>query len=545
MRMMEMLSPARRIAILRALLAIGLGVGPASALRAAEPEPPPRNPYLADSSYPLGHGTASMQGATPVAGPRGTTRKLEPDEIDYVHLGPAHFGAYTSSPYPDGRRVVWSNGVDRIVKQDHEGFEILATHRLGTREYDEAEAERAIGSLGSTGTFRAFLYALRLTRMLLDLSGVYTLLDRDGDYYIGGHDGITAWGDAVRGDPGSPIVARRSFTLPAEVTGKMMGMNLTHDGWLIVATEHGFVVAVSRDFTTHHVARLRHAEGAEDKATRPVGGGWVRNGFAIDPEGGIYVASQEHMHKVVWTGSRLSVDEADGAWSAAYRNGGGEGTGATPSLMGFGDEDRLVVITDGDARMNLVAFWRDAVPEGWAPPEGAPSRRIAGQLAVDMGDPELEAIQSEQSVVVAGYGALVVNNEPRNVPWWMPRRLRPILISFLGSRPEHQPYGVQKLEWDPAARRLRPAWVNLEVSSPNCVPIVSLGSGRVYHVGARDRRWTLEALDWETGESDFHWEVGGERYNSLFAGTLIDEAGRMAWGTTWGRVRLSPRPAVP
>ena len=37
-------------------------------------------------------------------------------------------------------------------------------------------------------------------------------------------------------------------------------------------------------------------------------------------------------------------------------------TGATPTLMGFGnDEDKLVVITDGAKRMKLVAFWRDAI----------------------------------------------------------------------------------------------------------------------------------------------------------------------------------------
>ena len=41
-------------------------------------------------------------------------------------------------------------------------------------------------------------------------------------------------------------------------------------------------------------------------------------------------------------------------------------------------------------------------------------------LPADMGDPDLREIQSEQSVVVAGYGALVVNNVPRNVPWYLP-----------------------------------------------------------------------------------------------------------------------------
>ena len=41
----------------------------------------------------------------------------------------------------------------------------------------------------------------------------------------------------------------------------------------------------------------------------------------------------------------------------------GYGTGSTPTLMGFGDdEDKLVVITDGAKRMKIVAFWRDNIP---------------------------------------------------------------------------------------------------------------------------------------------------------------------------------------
>ena len=211
--------------------------------------------------------------------------------------------------------------------------------------------------------------------------------------------------------------------------------------------------------------------------------------------------------------------------------------------MGFGAEDRFVVITDGEPLMNLVLFWRDAIPEGWQQLPGAPDRRIAGMLPANMGDPSLTAIQSEQSVVVAGTGALVVNNTPRNPPWWLPERAKALLIGYLGSDPEYQPFGAQKFAWNPQARRLEVAWVNREVSSPSCVPIASYAAGLAYLVGARDGRWTLEALDWETGASAFHYEIGGQRYNPLFSGTLVDEAGRVHYGTPWGRVRVAPRAA--
>ncbi len=504
---------------------------------------PPRNPFLADSSNAIGHGTSAQQDSFATAGPSGRSHRLSSDEIDYVHLGPLHFGANYSGPYPGGRRVLWSNGADRVVKVDHDRFEVIANHPLANvTPYTPDGADHSIQELNEREGLSALYYAYQMTSIFDDLSGVYTLLDRDHQYYIGDSRGtIAVYGDAVPGNPDSAIETKRRWSLPPAVTGLMIGMNMTFDGWLIVATEHGYVVAVSRDFSQQHWIRLRHSEGAEGAATGPTGKGWVRNGFAIDLAGGIYIASQDHMHKLIWTGERLSIDPTDGAWTARYRNSGGEGTGASPSLMGFEDEDRFVVITDGDELMNLTLFWRDAIPATWQQLEGAPSRRIAGFLPANMGDPSRAEVQSEQSVVVAGYGALVVSNQPTNPPWWMPRRARMLLVSFLGSSPEYQPRGAQKFQWNPADQKLEVAWVNREVSSPNCVPTVSLGSGLAYVAGARNDEWTLEALDWQTGESRFHYVVGDQRYNSLFAGVLIDEAGRVMWGTIFGRVRLDPR----
>jgi hypothetical protein len=536
---------SQRFLLFVLLASLFAGLPLAAAEADGEPaQRPPRNAFFANSSYPLGHGDAGQQDALPVPGPADPGGALSEDEIQYAHVGPAHFGAYTSSPYPDGRRVIWSNGLDRIVKVDFETFEVLATHWVAdVRRWTEADADESIERFDASneGVFSAWR-AFRDASKLRDLSSVYTVLDVDNTYYIAAKNGsITAYGDADPSDPGSPIVEKAVFQLPSEVTGLAVGMNMTFDGWLIVPTEHGYVVAISRDFAQHRVIRMRHSEGAEEKATRPTGYGWVRNGVAIDDSGGLYIASQEHMHKLVWTGSDLSTNPSDGAWAVRYLNGWEHGTGATPSLMGFGDEDRFVVITDGEPLMNVVLFWRDAIPEGWETLPGAPERRIAGMLPADMGDPDLSAIQSEQSVVVAGYGALVVNNKPRNVPWYMPGRAATLLISFLGSAPEYQPYGVQKFEWDPEARELRNAWVNRDVSSPSCVPVVSYPSDRVYLIGARENRWTLEALEWRDGRSAFHSVIGGQRYNPFFSGTELDEAGRVHYGTPWGRVRLVPR----
>lgn len=508
----------------------------------AEPNLPPKNPWLADSIYALGHGDSAQQDAVPVAGPSGPSRTLRYDEVQYQHVGPAHFGTQISSPYADGRRMFWGNGLDRIVKMDHASFEVVDEYFFDENVvYSAEQADEAIAYFDDNNDgFFAIVKAFREAQKLRDLSGVYTVLDRDNIYYIGSKDGvITAYGDAVPGDADSVIEKKREFKLPEPVTGLMIGMNMTFDGWLVVATEHGWVVTISRDFSNYHVVRMQHAEGAEEKATKATGYGWVRNGFPVDEDGGIYVVSQAHMHKLVWTGDKLSVDEADGAWSVPYNNEWGHGSGATPSLMGFGDEDPFVVITDGAKLMNVTLFWRNAIPEDWAGIEGQ-DRRVAGLAPADMGNPEFDAIQSEQSVVVAGYNAVVVNNQPRNVPWYLPEQAQTLLISFLGSNPRYQPYGVQSFKWNPQSRTLEKAWVNQKISSPSCVPIISYASNRVYLIGARNNQWTLEALDLDTGASDFHYVIGGQRYNVLFAGTLLDEDGRIHYGTHWGRVRLVP-----
>ena len=75
---------------------------------------PPRNPFLADSSYAIAHGDSGQQDAVAQAGPVGPGRVLREDEIRWISVGPGPAGAATTGRYADGRRVIWTNGVDRI-----------------------------------------------------------------------------------------------------------------------------------------------------------------------------------------------------------------------------------------------------------------------------------------------------------------------------------------------------------------------------------------------------------------------------------------------
>ena len=59
---------------------------------------------------------------------------------------------------------------------------------------------------------------------------------------------------------------------------------------------------------------------------------------------------------------------------------------------------------------NLILYWRDDVPDDWKQLPGSSSRRIAGILPVDFGDPKLDNSYSENSATIFEYGAVLANN---------------------------------------------------------------------------------------------------------------------------------------
>ena len=510
---------------------------------------PPPNPYLAASHYPIGHTNSAQVDSTAVAGPTGPSHALAPGEIEYALTGPGHLGNFVSPPYAGGRRVIWTNGPRDIVKLDYATLRVLARQPLaGYAPFGPEDADRMEHELQTRGRLSRLKFAFDNIRQMLpmDLSTVYCLLDRDGRFYAGGPGGFTVYGDARPGDPDSPIAVVGHWKMPKEVTGSLVGMNMTYDGWIVVATDTGFVVTVSRDLSQSRWLALPHSDEAAAYNARMAkqkrtGYNWIRNAVAVDDAGGIYAVANGWMEKVVWNGRELSARPADGAWAEPYPNGTGTGSGSTPVLLGFGKADRLVAITDGEPLMHLTLYWRDAIPAGWPAPAGAPSPRVAGRLPVTMGDASRTTLQSEQAVVVAGDDMIVVNNEPATLPWYLPSRIKGLLISLLGDDPVYTPHGMEKYRWDPQHRTLVRAWANPGVSSPNCVPYASLGSGRVYTVGVVDGQWTLESVALDTGASAERWTLGGPRYNTMFSGVTIDPEGRVVYGGMFGLVRLSPR----
>ena len=264
-----------------------------------------------------------------------------------------------------------------------------------------AALETALGAVDTAQRAKDDAWLLALSKPMADMgfsraaipNGTYNLIDKDGFHYapFGGLKVLkTTDGNDPRGNlrvaaikdlgQGLPEDLRRSIT-------HIVGMGMTYDGH-VVAAAGGALFLLDRDLSL--------------MAMLPLSGEQVENSICTD-ERGIYVVTSKRMLKVVWTGTRLSFDEADGGWQSEYNTMSKEqataagaltvsgGSGTTPTLMGFGtDPDKLVVISDGDPNgTQVVAFWRDKIPEGFSQKPGTKSRRIADQIRTDIARPPL------------------------------------------------------------------------------------------------------------------------------------------------------------
>ena len=502
---------------------------------------PAPNPLVADSSYAISHHNPGQTDSTSIDGPR-IGKKLTHAEARTVPV------LWTSAPVykhiGDDTVVIAANPLGLIkIRATGDDFDMISNVPYPGREEVHADGsdERILEVMNDIDEKRRKKQDLRLllnswimyyklnVNMRTMPNGAYSVIDSEGYHYTNfdKHNLVKSFDNNRVNDPLLPVKhANIVAQLPAvDAVGidRILGITMTYDGH-IVAAATGAVIVANRDLEV------------VDYALFP--GEHVENSIAVDENNGIYVVTSTTMRKLAWTGKQLSREGADGAWSSAYdvmpegealaAGAASHGSGTTPSLMGFGDDDdKLVIISDGSPEgANVVAFWRDEIPADFKQKPGTRSRRIADQIPVTFSS----KLTVEASPTVYGTGVLVVNSTYPD-----PGPISGDLISnaFLAGTTRAAPRGIQKYEWLADENRFVKSWGIDHIDNTDWMPpAVSTSNGLVYIANKRNDVYEYLAADWNSGEIKATWEFPDDsvKWNTWGGITVFLEDGDFLLG---------------
>lgn len=491
------------------------------------------NPYLSAPVYGVTHFDPGQSDTFPYDVKTGEF-KVDLKKYPQVSGGPVNIMTLASVS-PDYMWGVSSQGVTYINISDGKFKETARYNVPGVKVVSEKLHEKVLKqkftSVDQVEKAVKDGYGFNYLRIM---SGIYSVVDNENIVYAnydtkdGSFISAVSLADPKKPEKGLKLV--KNFDSNKILDGdRVAGMSMTYDGKLIVLGNHSLAVVDRKTGDTQKIIF------SKDEL--------ITNSVAVDEKNAIYVASDKYMRKVVWTGTKLSEDEKDGAWKSEYNIGEqppsvkfGKGTGSTPTLMGFGsDRDKLVVITDGEDRMNIVAFWRDEIPVDFKQKAGTKSRRIADQMPITAGQPAASKwIQSEQSVVIKEYGAFVVNNIVDKTP-----DDRLVGVIALGPVIE-PPHGVEKAIWDTKTHSWKSQWVRSDVSSISTVPSLSSSSNIVFVNGYGKDGWEVTGMDWETGKTVHRTIFGYDNFgNGAYSIIQFFPNGDMLFDSIAGPIRVN------
>jgi len=556
--------PFPRISIMAATLALLAG----SACAASAPGPVP-NPYLAQSYNNQTHWNDAATDSTDTAIARGNF-EITPESVQTIPNESGSLPLVTDKV--GGKDIYWwwaGFSLRKLTLQDGKLVELARSeipvrlpHYAAVTDEQRRQQAATVGKFLDAGDEKGLLDYMKSqpNRMLTAVTdqvvngAIYAVLGRDDVFY--GCAGRSLF-RIEQEDPKSPASAMkppRVSVVPEILFDSdkvaasplhsrhdlLLGMGMTYNGYLVVNTAGGKVATLNRE--TLELIDVFTVDGKDEL---------FLNGFATGPEangGAVYVASNTTMYRLVVDGNgRIHSDEASGAWQAGYDRGvvmpapkTADGTGSTPTLMGFGGkDDKLVVITDGAKKMRLVAFWRDTVPAGWKQKPGTASARIADQREVDMG-PENDRVQSEQSVAVYGDYAFVVNNMPAHEREQISKDST--FVSLINGATRPGPTGAAMLKWNSATHRWKTQWMRTDVSSISVVPMIS-GQGRMavidgYFAGKWNDRYHI-GMDLDSGKTVLTIRAGSDpTFNGMYSPIKTDAQGNIFYSGAFGLMRL-------
>lgn len=470
---------------------------------------PPRNPWLASSTWPTFHRNAYRQASTDIAGPKPGDGILIKSRIKM--RGGTSPWVYISEAYPNGERVLVQSNSTHFFKHidTPQGLQTIDSLRV---DFDP---------------LFSFGFAFVQTR-----ENKWFIPDPKYDPSKDEYSRIVKIEDEDPTDPYSKLVKTGDFSFEGTPVSEVNHLALNFNGELVFTGE------VKPDADIAHVGILDQDLNVLDIFEFETFSDEIvnHNSSPVDENNSWYLVTTHRLIKFDWDGTDVSI-----GWQALYDfvNDGptgsfAEGSGTTPTLLGFGnDEDKLVVVADGHNQNNLVAFWRE-LPSDWTGIDGA-DIRFADAIQIPLTKASNNTFQSiENSPTAYNYSIAIAQYN-----------------GFLGYNCDNDK-GVQKFTWNTETNKWNLDWVNSDINM-NGVLTYSKGSNLVYSSGKEtDCNYYMYGLNWDTGIMDLRILLGpeGTFVNDTFydAGnnTIIDENGDifMPGGSSLVKLEISSTASV-
>ncbi|MEL6917558.1 MAG: hypothetical protein AAFO99_07485 [Bacteroidota bacterium] len=431
----------------------------------SQQEDHPVNPYLADSPWPTYHGNSYRQSYSEIAGPMDANN-VKVKTLKGIKGGTSPW-TYFSEKYPDGQRVLLQSNATHFYKivDDKQGLRIVAKVKI------------------DSDWLKSFGWNLLQTK-----GNVWYTYDPKYNPQKGQTTKLFKITDSQHNNPYSRLVVRDTFDFKGIVANKVQNFGINYRGEIAfysgsIKKQDGAVFGIlSSNFDLLDTLRIR-------PVTNELFG---HNAFPIDENNSMYVVTTHRLIRIDWDGEALKLGFE--AWYDFVNDGPtgtfAEGSGTTPTLMGFGEgNDQLIIVADGHKRNNLLAFWRK-IPGDWKGIKGE-DIRLAGKIKLPAAKRFSNKFQSiENSPTVYGYDVAIAQ-----------------FNGFLGQG-KNPLKGVQKVHWNIEKNIFELAWVNTDINM-NGVLTYSKGSNLVYGSGREEKcNYYYYGLDWDSGKLRFRKHLG-------------------------------------
>ncbi len=465
------------------------------------PLAPPVNLWLADSPYPIYHQNSYGQASSCYVGPEADDEVTVKIRTDIT--GGTSPWIYLSESYPNGERTILYSNSTHVFKflDTDDGLVAVDSFRL------------------DFNTLRSNGYNHLLSRNRIWFSYEPTYEPSDNRY-----SRLFKFSDSDPDDPYSSIVNLDVFNFGDYGINRVNMYNLNYDGQIVWYSERdpdrnvAYAGVIDQDFNL--LDTLVFPTLPNERVNH--------NSISVDEHNAFYIVTSHRLIQFAWDGEELTI-----GWQALYDfvNDGptgnfAYGSGTTPTLLGWGTgNDKLVVVADGHASNNLVAFWRE-LPQGWTGIPGQPLH-FAGSIAIPSARSFSNLFQSiENSPTAYGYEVAIAQ-----------------FNGFLGYGCDNLK-GVQKFRWNTEEDKFELLWVNDEVNI-NGVLCYAVGSGLLYGSGKEeDCVYYYYGLDWESGETRMRLPLGREGtfpddpFYDQGVNQIIDEEGSIYYSGSRSLVKI-------